>query len=44
MFKVTKRKEGKFKTDNSLKEFYQEYIRQADNRQRLSYNYNILSY
>jgi len=43
MFKVKKRKEGKFKTDNSLKEFYQEYTRQADNRQRLSYNYNIYS-
>ena len=43
MFTIKKRKKGKFKTDNSLKEFYKEYSRQADNRGRLSYNYTIYS-
>lgn len=43
MFKVKKRTEGKYKTDNSLKEFYTEYSRAADNRGRLSYTYSIYS-
>jgi len=38
MFVIKKRKEGKFKTDNSLKEFYEEY-----RRGKLSYNYKIYS-